>query len=208
MAGRIARSGLVGRLLALALLPALAAAAPTSDPDWPCRQVLVPQLTAGTLWSGPPLGDLGDWRVDAAVAALVQHIAPGDVSTEAGEAAIADFLRGLGPDRDRSIGLAFSGLLDETNRARGEAIERIKDLAERQRNIAQLVAKLTAELDAMPAEPQGDAAAARAELQQRWTFTSRTYNEVERTMRYACEVPVALDARLGAYARALEAARH
>jgi len=195
----------VAAALLLLLLPAFAVAAPKSDPDWPCQQLLVPQLTAGMVWNGPPLEGLGDWHAEPAVAALVQRAAPEDVSTADGEAAIAEFLHGLSGDRTRLIGLAFAGFLDETNRTRAEVVQRIKDLAERQRNLATLISRLTAELDATPA--QGDAQA-HAELQQRWTFTTRSYNEVQHTMRYACEVPVTLDARLGDYARALEAGLH
>jgi uncharacterized protein YukE len=190
----------------LMLLPAVACAAPKSDSDWPCQQLLVPQLTAGMVWSGPPLEGLGDWHAEPVVTALVRRAAPEEVSAADGETAIAEFLHGLGGDRTRLVGLAFAGLLDETNRIRAEVIQRIKDLALRQRNLAALIARLTSELDAAPAEAQGDAPQARAELQQRWTFTTRSYNEVQHTMRYACEVPVTLDARLGEYARALEAA--
>ncbi len=63
----------------------------------------------------------------------------------------------------------------------------------------------TAQLDAMPEKP-GEPSPERAELTDRWNYTSRAYNEVQQTMRYACEVPAQLDARLGAYARALQAA--
>jgi anti-sigma-K factor RskA len=103
--------------------------------------------------------------------------------------------------------LAFAGLLDETNRQRSEVIQRIKALAERQRNLANLVARLTTELDQTPApaNPASPDAAPRADLAQRLTFSSRAYNELQRTMRYACDVPGQLDARLGAYARALAA---
>jgi hypothetical protein len=41
-------------------------------------------------------------------------------------------------------------------------------------------------------------------LQQRHDFTARNFEEIQRTIRYACETPVALDARLGAWARALQ----
>lgn len=191
--------------VSLSLLAA-ADAAPPVDRDWPCQQVLAPALTTGMVWKGPAIDDVGDWHADPEVAALVQRAAPSDVSVEQGEAAIGEFVRKLGSERTRPVSLALAGLLDETNRERAQMIERIKALAERQRNLGALISRLTAELDAMPAEPQGEASAARVELQQRWTFTSRTYTEVQRTMRYACQVPVSLDARLGAYARTLEAA--
>jgi hypothetical protein len=193
-------------LSALCVLPLAAQAAPRNvDPDWPCQQALVPKIAAATLWSGPPLDDIGDWHATPNVAALVDRVAPRNVSTSDGEAAIGDFTRGLGGDRNRLIPLAFAGLLEETNRQRTEVIERIKSLAERQRGLSDVVARLTAEIDATP-QPQGEPSPERTELTQRWTFASRAYTEVQRTMRYACEIPGQLDARLGTYARALQAA--
>jgi hypothetical protein len=191
-------AALVGVLLPLA---AAVAAAPNADPNWPCQQALVPELSAGMVWNGPSLEGVGDWHDDPSAAALVRRAAPEEVKAADGEAAIAQFLKDLDGDRARAIALAFAGLLDETNRARSEVIRRIKDLGERQRKLAALIKRLTGELDALPA----DDTAARTELQQRWTYTSMSYNDVQHTMRYACEVPVTLDARLGAYARALEA---
>jgi len=194
-------------LVAVTWLPPFASsAAPRNvDPNWPCQQALVPEIAAATLWSGPPVAGIGDWHTEPAVAALVGRAAPRGVSAADGEAAIGDFTRSLGGGRNRLITLAFAGLLDETNRQRTEVIQRIKNLAERQRNLADIVARLTAEVDATP-EPKGEPSPGRAELMQRWTFSSRTYTEVQRTMRYACEIPGQLDARLGAYARALQAA--
>ncbi len=195
-------------LRALACVMPLAAAGAAQrgeDQDWPCVQRLVPVLSAGTMWNGPSIEGLGDWHAEPAVAALVRGIAPRSVSPEEGEAAIAEFTHGLSGDRQRLITMAFVGLLDETNRERGEIIQRIKLLGERQRGLSDLVARLTAQLDAMPEKP-GEPSPERTELADRWSYTSRAYNEVQRTMRYACEVPGQLDARLGAYARALEAA--
>jgi hypothetical protein len=193
-------------LAVLTWLPLAAVAAPrNANPNWPCQQALVPQIAAATIWSGPSLDGIGDWRAEPAVAALVERASPRSVAAADGEAAIGDFTRSLGGDRNRLITLAFAGLLDETNRQRGEVIERIESLAERQRNLADIIARLTAEVDATP-QTTGEPSPERAELMQRWTYTSRTYTEVQRTMRYACEIPGQLDARLGAYARALQAA--
>jgi hypothetical protein len=188
------------------LVPLAAGAAPRNvDPDWPCQQALVPQIAAATIWAGPPVEGIGDWRAEPTVAALVGRAAPRGVSAADGEAAIDDFTRGLGGDRNRLITMAFAGLLDETNRQRTEVIERIKQLAQRQRSLADIIARLTAEVDAAPAD-KGAPSPERAELMQRWTFSSRAYTELQGTMRYACEIPGQLDARLGAYARALQAA--
>ncbi|HJT07708.1 MAG TPA: hypothetical protein VJ747_12325 [Stellaceae bacterium] len=190
------------------LAPIAAGAAPrNTDPDWPCQQALVPEIAPAMIWAGPSLDGIGDWHQQPQVTALVERATPRSVSRQQGEAAIDDFTKGLSGDRNHLITLAFAGLLDETNRQRGEVIERIKDLAQRQRGLADIIARLTAQVDAAPAPKPGETPSPeRTELVERWTFTQRSYTSLQQTMRYACEVPGQLDARLGAYARALQAA--
>src|SRR5215471_8331816 len=92
------------------------------DPNWPCQQRLVPQLGAASYWSGP-LDAEGEWRADPEVAALVRHLAPREVTTEEGLAAIATFAKTASGDRRYRLALLFRGLLEETNRERSELIE-------------------------------------------------------------------------------------
>lgn len=200
-------AALVGLMVGFVGLLAASASAPAAgpDPNWPCQQPLVPQLTAAMVWDGPPVDNIGDWRSEPSVAALVDRIAPRNVSTKDGQAAIAAFLRDLHGDRKHLITLAFAGLLDETNDQRTNVIDRIKDLAERQRNLSDVVAKLTTQIDELPPDEQRNPSPAHQELVQRWTFASRAYTELQQTMRYACEIPGQVDGRLGAYARALAA---
>jgi hypothetical protein len=182
---------------------------PPQVPDWPCQQRLVPRLAAAAYWNGPSLDGIGDWHTDPAVAALVQHLAPRRVSPEDGLAAIAAFAQGLTDDRTRRLALAFRGLLDESNRERSALIDALKRIGRRQRELAGLASRLAAERDAIPPNATGEAAARRLDLEQRHDFTVRNFEEIGRTVRYACETPVALDARLGIWARALqEAAAH
>ena len=176
------------------------------DPDWPCQQRLVPKLTAAAYWSGPPLEGLGDWRADPAVADLVRRLAPRRVSTPEGLSEIAAVVRSVSNDRPRRLALVFRGLLEETDRERAGLIEELKEIGQRQHKLADLVARLASELNAIPPDAPGEAAAKRIDLQQRHDFTSRNFEEIQRTIRYACETPVALDARLGAWARALQEA--
>jgi hypothetical protein len=205
-------SGPLRLLIALAalasLLPSAAwSAYPGQDPNWPCQQRLVPSLSAAAFWSGPALDGPADWHAEPRVADLVNEIAPRKVSQDAGQAAIAAFVKDLSAEeRTKLVPLAFVGLLEETNRQRGELIERIKNFGQRQRNLADLVARVTSELDAAPAQPQGAEADQRAELEQRKSFLIREFEEAQKTIRYACETPVQLEARLGAYARALQGA--
>jgi hypothetical protein len=190
-------------------LPALAlvgtapawAAPQAEDPGWPCQQRLVPRLTAAAYWSGS-LDMEGDWRADAEVAELVLRLAPRHVTTEEGLVTIAAFVKSLARDRSHRLALVFRGLLAETDRERSDLIERLRQMGRRQRELVEFIARLADELKSVPSEDTDK----RIDLEQRHDFTARNFEEIQRTIRYACETPVALDARLGAWARALQQA--
>jgi hypothetical protein len=197
---RISRARLCLGTLAIALI--VSAAPGSEDPDWPCQQRLVPKLTPAAYWNGP-LDGQGDWRADPEIAELVRRLAPRRVTAEEGLAAIAAFTNTVSGDRSHRLASAFRGLLEETDRERADLIEKLKQIGRRQRELAELAGRLASELDAI--QP-GEAEAKRIDLQQRYDFTTRNFEEIQRTIRYACEVSVGLDARLGAWARALEVA--
>jgi hypothetical protein len=181
------------------------AAPPKTDPDWPCKQRLVPELTAATFWSGPPLPADRDWHADARAASEVAAVAPRDVALEDGIAHLSHFSEKLKQsERNTILHQVFLGIVEETNRQRAEIISTIKDLARRQRALGDTVAKITTELEDNAATSDGDAAQRRDEITQRRAFVIRSFEETERTMRYACEVPVDLEARLGGYAQVIE----
>jgi len=175
-----------------------------TTPDWPCQQRFVPTLTAGLFWSGENLEKAGDWRQDPKVAALVEKVAPRKVTAEEGEAVIKSYAESLKDDRERMIALAFKGLLDETNRQRAEVMNRIKTLARRQRELAEIASGANDALESIPTDATGPAAERRQDLELRRRYVTKAFDDGQRTIRYICEVPVQLEARLGAYARALQ----
>jgi hypothetical protein len=192
-----------------ALVAGAALAAPRGeDADWPCQQRLMPTLGAATLWSGPPLDSVGDWQAEPRIAELVARIAPRNVSAETGGAAITEFLRSVAApeERKRLSTLLFSGLLAEANRERGELIARLKVLGHRQHELAAIASHAAEELNAIPVDATGDEAARRTDLQQRFTFVTQAFESTQRTMRYACEAPGRIEARLGRYAQAIQQA--
>ena len=179
---------------------------PGTDPDWPCQQRLVLHLGAAAYWSGPSLDTAGDWEGDPDVASLVRRLSPRRVSPEEGLSDIRIFVGSLSDDRAQRLALAFRGLLEETDRQRASLIERLKQIGRRQRELADLAVRLGTELNSIPPDVTGNAAAKRLDLQQRYDFTARNFEEIQRTIQYACQAPVDLDARLGAWARALQEA--
>jgi hypothetical protein len=199
---------LVAGVLTLVGAACLAAPAPRGgqDADWPCQQRLMPTLGIGALWSGPPLDSIGDWRGEADVAELVGRITPRNVATETGVAAIGAFADQLpqAADKGRLMTLVFAGLLDETNRERSEIIARLKALGRRQHELADIASQAGEALRDIPADATGDTAARRSDLEQRFAFVTQAFESTQRTMRYACEAPVRLEARLGRYAQAVK----
>ena len=179
---------------------AIGAAGPPADPDWPCMQRLVPTLTASTLWGGHDAA--GDWRADPAVAAVVAAVAPRGVSAADGAARLDQFVATMpAADRPAVSAQVFAGLVDETNVQRSQIIDRLRDIARRQRTLTELTSRVTVDLRALPADAP---AAQREEIVSRRGFLIREYEQIERTIRYACEAPVQMEQKLGALAQALQ----
>ena len=167
-AGATSRYRAAALLLALSVIGPDARAAPPADTkDWPCQQRLVPTLGSGAFWTAPPLQDAGDWRQEPRAVELVERISPRRVSAEEGVAAITEFAAALDtdPHKDRLLMLAFSGLLETTNRDRADVISRLMELGHRQHDLADIASKANAELRALPPESAtADDAARRSDL--------------------------------------------
>ena len=187
------------RAAAILGLLVLTAAGPVRDSDWPCAQRLVPVLTFGQFWTGPPASS--DWRSDPEIAELVRSLAPRAVPVDAAVAKLRAFSEVLSAaERAAKLPTVFAGLLDETVKQRQEIIDRIKSLARRQREVEGVVAKLNTEL---LEQPEADSPGRADSIRQR-DLVVRMFNDTQRTLRYACELPPALEGRLGRFAAVLQ----
>lgn len=201
-----------GASIALALAAVLAGASPAiaappwQSADWPCVQRLVPELTAGTFWNGPPAAANANWRDDAKIAALVSAVAPRDVPIAEGEKKLAAFADAV-PAAQRKTVLpeVFAAVVDAVNDERHNVIVDLKQLYRRQKSVAALVNKVTDEENGIPEQASTTETARREEIERRRDFLIRMFKETKQTIRYACQVPSEMEARLGAYARALQA---
>jgi hypothetical protein len=193
--------------LALPILAALGGPAPlaaqTSTSDWPCKQVRVPEIALGGVWSGPAIdAERRSWRDDAAVSDLVAHIAPRRTPLEAAEKMIADFATAAGDKRKARLTLLFAGLYERLNDERRQVVtgldrfgRGLKDLAEKTREETQSFYTLQSQ---KPADPEKVKKAAEA-LQ--WRV--RLFEEQRKMVTYVCESPALIEQRFGALARAI-----
>ena len=116
-----------------------ATAAPrNSDPDWPCQQVKVAELSVAAFWSGPAVEPAtSGWQTNDAVAALVAAVTQRRLPMEAATQRIATFARDAGEERDRTMPLVFAGVFDVLNREREKVIGGLDRFGQRQKTLAE-----------------------------------------------------------------------
>jgi hypothetical protein len=189
--------------LAVLLLTTIAAApaAENHDPDWPCIQRKVPELSLGQIWTGPELpASARDWAKDKDIAVLVEELAARRVPVEDAQKQIRDFASGMpaGQAKDRMT-MLVQGLFDHMNAERSEVISGIGRYARKQVELAGRLRKEASELDALRAEAGADTGDVAARTD-RLTWETRIFEERVQSLSYVCEVPTLIEQRLYALA--------
>jgi hypothetical protein len=181
-----------------------ASAAANQDPDWPCIQRKVPELSLGQVWNGPELpASAKDWSKDVDISALVEELAARRLPLEDAQKEIRDFAADLPPDqaKDRMM-MLVRGLFDHMNAERSQVISGIGRYARKQVELAGRLRTEASELDALHTQAGADAndIAMRTD---RLTWETRIFEERVQSLTYVCEVPTLIEQRLYALARTI-----
>jgi len=196
-------------LLILVMAVGLASSARAADPrnpDWPCVQVKVPELSVTAMWAGPPIDDVGrTWEDDPKVKDLVARLAARRLPLEEAQRSAADFLAGSGDAKQAQGKLLFAGLFATLDRLRSEVITGIERYTRRQREFAEQVRGKTLKLREMQDAPSADQKQVE-ELAEQVEWDTRIFEERRRTINYVCEVPVLIEQRLFALSRTIQEA--
>ncbi|MEQ1951125.1 hypothetical protein [Mesorhizobium sp. CN2-181] len=194
---------MVASIILLAL-PASALAAQNQDPDWPCVQRKVPELSLGQIWNGPDLpASAADWSTDPDIPDLVRELAARRVPIPEAEQEIRDFAAALPKDRaQEQLAKLFQGLFDHMNNERAQVMSGIGRYARNQVQLAARLRKEGSEVDALSAKPDADHAEI-ARLTDRLVFETRIFEERVQSLTYVCEVPTLIEQRLYALAKVI-----
>jgi hypothetical protein len=188
--------------LLLLTLPAATFAASNKDPDWPCIQRKVPELSLGQIWNGPELpASASDWSKDERISDLVEEVAQRRIPTADAQKEIRDFATALPPDqRDGHMQMLVQGLFDHMNAERSQVISGIGRYARKQLELAARLRKEASELDALRNKPDADIneIAARTDV---LAGETRIFEERVQSLTYVCEVPTLIEQRLYALAK-------
>lgn len=201
---------MIGRV-ALVLLCGLAGAssvlAAGEDPDWPCVQRKIPEISVGQVWTGPAVEGVDEsWRQDAALAGLAREIASRRTALEDAAAKIGEFAAAAGADRDRRLTALFVAVLSIVNAERSSIMAGIGRYARRQQALADKIEAQSAELGTLPdTGGTDDQIDRREELQEIQAWDVRVFQERSRSLTYVCELPVALEKRAFALGKAIAA---
>jgi len=195
-------------LISLIFADAATAQAPPqqSQPDWPCRQVRVPELAVASVWTGPPLDDaMKHWRDDPTIADLVTRLSQRRTPMDEAERLVAQFAQSASDKRKERLTTLFAGVYERMNDERHDVVNgldrfgrRLKDMAEKAREETQTLRDLQ---DQKP--PDAEAIKKASEALQ-WRL--RLFEEQRRMVGYVCESPALIEQRFGALARAIQQA--
>ncbi|MCG8358574.1 MAG: hypothetical protein MI920_23665 [Kiloniellales bacterium] len=188
--------------LGLALLTGPALAAGSEDPDWPCVQRQVPEISAGMVWAGPPVDEAkGAGQATPEIRELAKVIAARATDMEDARTRIAAFAEGRGADRNAQLTRLFGTTLALVNRERNEVIAGIKRYARRQASLAKKIEAMTADFNRLPIDGGEESERRREELQEQLNWDTRIFDERQQSLVYVCETPVLLEQRVFAISR-------
>jgi hypothetical protein len=184
--------------------PGLAHAADPRFPDWPCNQIKVPELSVTAVWAGPSIDDVGSaWEDNTTTRDLVARLAARRTPLDDAQRAIVDFVTGSEAERQQKAKLIFAGLFKSLDRERGEVMRGIERYTRKQREFAGQIRSTILELQDLQDRPDRDQGKV-DELAARVEWDTRIFEERRKTIGFVCEVPVLIEQRLFALARAIQ----
>jgi hypothetical protein len=198
------RPVLVAALAVSLAVPGPTHAADPRFPDWPCNQIKVPELSVAAVWAGPSIDGVGSaWEESTATRDLVARLAARRTPLDDAQKAIAEFVTGTEAERQQKAKLVFAGLFKTLDRERSEVMRGIERYTRKQREFAGQIRSTILELRDLQDRPDRDQGKV-DELAARVEWDTRIFEERRKTIGFVCEVPVLIEQRLFALARAIQ----
>ena len=184
--------------------PVTSFAADPRYPDWPCRQIKVPELSVAAIWAGPPIDDVGTtWENDTLIRDLVARVSARRTPIDDAEKAVTDFLAADPKDKQTRAKLLFVGVFATLNHERTIVMNGIERFSKQEKAFAEQIRSKARQVRELEDDPNHDQAKL-DELGNAINWDRRIFEERRKTISYVCEVPTVIEQRLGVLARAIQ----
>jgi hypothetical protein len=193
-------------LIAALLAPVITHAAPpgTRDPDWPCQQIKVPELSLAAVWSGPAADPQQiAWKDDQAVVDLVQKLAPRREPIDQAQNLIHDFAQRAADRKQDQLLRLLVGLLTVLDEERNSVMAGLDRFGGRQKELAAQVRADNERLRALQNDPASDTQAIQ-QMTQKVMWDAEVFQDRRQALSYACDVPGKIEQRLFSLARQIQ----
>jgi hypothetical protein len=193
-------------LLAALLAPMAALAAPPGarDPDWPCQQIKVAELSLASVWSGPTVDpNQTAWKDNEAVAELVQKLAPRRLPIEQAQELIHEFAQHAADQKQGQLLQLLAGLFSVLNEERDSVMTGLDRFGGRQKELAVQVRTDNEKLRGLQSASASDAQAIQ-QMTQQVTWEVQVFQDRRQALTYACDVPGKIEQRLFSLARQIQ----
>ncbi len=184
--------------LFLALVPVVAGAADFSDPDWPCIQRKVENLSPGLMWPKP----VTRTALPPEAADLAARLALRRVSLEEAETQVGDFLKKTAGTDAQLLGNIFYDVFDKLAEDRHRLISGIARYSRNQIALSKKIEDSRNEMARLTAEKSQDFDRI-DKLEEQIDWDERIYKDRTQALTYVCETPVIIEKRAYAIAQLL-----
>ncbi len=197
------RGGELKQVLKLVIgLSALAfvqtALAQEQDPDWPCEQRKVDEISIGQMWPY----EIADGELSDDAAKLASILGLRRVTLDEAKVYVEDYASAHPDTVGQDVGLVFEKLLGGINRQRGRLIAGITRYADGQQARAAEIDALRQAMRAEEAKEEPDFDML-DEMETNIDWDERIFKDREHSLSYVCETPVLLEKRAYAIAQIL-----
>jgi len=174
------------------------------DPDWPCQQIKVPELSLAAVWTGPTVDPQNtDWQHDQVIADLVHEIAQRRVPLQRAQDSIQTFAAQANDQKQQKLLALIGGLFSVLDEERSTVIAGLDRFGARQKELAAELRGDNDKLRQLQANPAADAGEVK-QMVQRITWEAEVLQDRRQALSYACDVPSKIEQRLFALARTIQ----
>lgn len=194
----------IAMLLVAALSVSAVAGAAVRDPDWPCQQIKVPELSLAAVWSGPPVDpQLTAWQDDPQVADLARTLASRRTPIDHAQGLVHEFAQHEAARKQPRLLALLAGVFNVLDTERDSVMAGLDRFGGRQKELAAEIRSDNEQLHALQAAPASNPDAVQ-QMAQRLIWEVELFQDRRQAISYACDVPAKIEQRLFALAHQIQ----